>query len=261
MDLLGAVAGDILPQLEGIGKVVAGALLGIAVAVVADAGAQRQVQPQRQQVGLHRELPPLHGGQGEADQPQQVIDPGLFHTQAVDTAQGILQRHPALSGTAGRGGQGQGHGGRLARQQVFCPQPDTDTGQRQGRAVDGPHRQGTGLMGHAGLGRLPLHRHAAAGRQRQDDARQGGQHQGGSRRQGRGGGGQHIPQRGTDKTHQPHKQSRHGHFSCTWGIFTVFTISAVISAALSRCSRALALSTRRWQHTSSNTAATSSGIT
>ena len=48
VDLLGAVAGDILPQLEGIGKVVAGALLGIAVAVVADAGAQRQVQPQRQ---------------------------------------------------------------------------------------------------------------------------------------------------------------------------------------------------------------------
>ena len=102
---------------------------------------------------------------------------------------------------------------------------------------------------------------AAAGQKRQHDTAQGDHHQRRAHGQRRRGPGQHVPQRGTGQTRQPHKQSRHGHFSCTWGIFTVFTISAVTSAADRRCRRALALSTRRWQHTSSNTAATSSGIT
>ena len=261
MDLLGAVAGDIVPQLEGIGKVIAGALLGIAVAVVADTGAQGQVQPQLHQIRLHRELPALRRGSGEANQTQQVADAGFFHAEAVHAAQGIVQRDGALAAALWRGGQGQRRRGGLSGQQIFRPQPHPDTGQRQRRSVLHLHRQGTGVMGHAGLRRVQRHGDAAAGQQRQHDTAQGDHHQRRTHGQCRGGPGQHVPQRGTGQTRQPHKQSRHGHFSCTWGIFTVFTISAVTSAADSRCRRALALSTRRWQHTSSNTAATSSGIT
>ena len=116
-------------------------------------------------------------------------------------------------------------------------------------------------MGHAGLGRGQLQCDTAARRQRQHKAAQRPQQQRGGRHQRGGGAGQQKPQRRARQGGQIEDGGGHGQPSRTWGIFTALTISAVTSAALSRWSRALALSTRRWQHTSSNTAATSSGIT
>ena len=146
VDLAGAVAGDVVPQLEGIGVIVARALLGIGVAVVADAGAQGQVHPQGQQIRLHRKLLRLGQGQRQADETQQIVDPRLFHRQAADATQGGRQGDARLSRAAGSRGKGQYRHGPLASAarggceagaaaRRFSPG-------RSARSPDGPRRSG-----------------------------------------------------------------------------------------------------------------------